>query len=216
MGAGNVKEVFVRWANLPHAPFRLLAYMALTAKDDADPPMFYQGQEAMAMAMGMDPDADTKARQSAFRALRYNVAALETAGAIKRTALAGPGRNAEYQLQLSIDRRKLSIRQTEEAGLPPSGDDRRKKSAPNGGSSTTQRRKKYTSSAEGHLPPEEDRTTGLKNRSEVETAVDGFPARVGARSRETKTTRCRRCKAVHTGQTCDQYRNGDDMTEGAP
>lgn len=95
-----MKEVYARWAHLAHAPFRLLAYMAVTAKDNDEPPMFFQGQEACAMALGMSPDADIKTRQVMFRQVRRHMEALVKAKAIERTRPASPHRSAEYALRL--------------------------------------------------------------------------------------------------------------------
>lgn len=212
----------MRWSHLPHAPFRLLAYMALTAKDDDETPMFYQGQEGMAMALGMDPDANAKARQSAFRALRYHVSTLETSGAIKRVFAGAPGRNAEYELSLSMQRRKASIPQTEEVELPPSDTQRRKIPHTNGGSSTAQRRKKNYTTAEGHLPPEDiqDYRTKEQERS-THSGRSTSRARGRGRARDETTdslfdeAQCAECRTDHTGLTCAQYRNGDDLRKAS-
>ncbi len=110
MGAGNVKEVYARWSHLPHAPFRLLCYMAVTAKDNDETPSFFQGQEACAMALGMPPDADTKARQVAFRQVRRHMEALVKEKAIERIRAASPHRNAEYALCLDPQRRSVNDR----------------------------------------------------------------------------------------------------------
>lgn len=205
----------MRWAHLDHAPFRLLVYMAIVAQDNGDPPMFYQGQEACAMALGMPPDADAKARQAAFRGVRRHIDYLVKAKCIERTFAGAPGRNAEYALRLSMDRRTFTDPQSEDGERPPSEPERRTLSATNGGRSAAQRRTVGGTTADAHRPPKEDRTTGLKTRSEVETNVDGSPARVGALARETKPRKCRPCGTVHTGLTCAQYRNGDDLMKGA-
>lgn len=101
----------MRWAHLPHAPFRLLAYMAVTAKDSDDPPMFFGGQEACAMAIGMSPDADAKTRQATFRQVRRHLESLVSAKVIERIRPASPGRNAEYALRLGAERRSVNDRQ---------------------------------------------------------------------------------------------------------
>lgn len=205
----------MRWAHLDHAPFRLLCYMAIVAQDNGDPPMFYQGQEACAMALGMSPDADAKARQAAFRGVRRHIEYLIKAKCIERVRAGAPGRNAEYALRLSMERRTLTDPQTADGERPPLEPEQRTLSATNGGRSAAQWRTVGDTLADAHRPPKEDRTTGLKTRNEVETDVDTSPARVGARSRETKPHRCRPCRAVHTGLTCEQYRNGDDLMKGA-
>lgn len=215
MGAGNVKEVFVRWSHLDHAPFRLLAYMAIVAQDNGDPPLFYQGQESCAMALGMSPDADAKARAAAFRGVRRHIETLIKAKCIERIRPAGPGRNAEYALRLSMERRTLSDLQTEDGERPPSGGKRRTPSATNGGRSAAQRRTLGGTTADGERPPKEKQDYRTKEQDEVVTDVDASPARGRARSRETKTTRCRRCRTDHTGLTCAQYQAGEDLFGGA-
>ena len=214
MGAGNVKEVFVRWAHLDHAPFRLLAYMAIVAQDNGDPPMFYQGQESCALALGMSPDADAKARQAAFRGVRRHIETLIKAKCIERVRPASPGRNAEYALRLSMERRTLTDRQTPDGERPPSGGERRTLSAANGGRSAAQWRTLGDTLADAHRPPKEEQDYRTKEDDEVVTGVDPSPARGRARARETKSTRCRRCRADHTGLTCEQYRDGADLLEG--
>lgn len=214
MGAGNVKEVFVRWAHLDHAPFRLLTYMAIVAQDNGDPPMFYQGQEACALALGMSPDADAKARQAAFRGVRRHIEALIKAKCIERIRPAGPGRNAEYALRLSMERRTLTDPQTPDGERPPSDTKRRTLSAANGGRSAAQRRTVGGTTADAHRPPKEKQDYRTKEEDEESPDVDGSPARARALTRETKHTRCRSCRTTHEGMTCAQYRDGADLWEG--
>jgi hypothetical protein len=105
MGAGNVKAVYGWWGHLPDRPFRLLAFMALTAKDDATPPTYWGGRESMAVGIGRDvptgdDDAAAKERHATFEAVRWTVNKLIKAGAVERTRAASPGRTAEYALIL--------------------------------------------------------------------------------------------------------------------
>jgi hypothetical protein len=75
MGAGNVKAVYALWADLPDRPFRVLAYMALTAKDADDPPMFWGGRESLAVAIGrkVSPNDSEASVRTTFRAVRSAV-----------------------------------------------------------------------------------------------------------------------------------------------
>ena len=62
MGAGNVGLVYARWGHLPHAPFRVLAYMALRTLDDGDPPRFWGGRESLAVALGRSASQTSASR----------------------------------------------------------------------------------------------------------------------------------------------------------
>jgi hypothetical protein len=75
MGAGNVKAVYALWADLPDRPLRVLAYMALTAKDADDPPMFWGGRESLAVAIGrkVSPNDSEASVRTTFRAVRSAV-----------------------------------------------------------------------------------------------------------------------------------------------
>lgn len=199
----------MRWAHLPHAAFRLLCFMAVVTKDDGDPPMFYQGQDSLAMALGMSPDADNKTRQATFRQVRRHMEVLIDAKCVERITAGAPGRNAEYALHLSMDRRTVTDPQTADADRPPSGGERRSFSDSNGGRSTAQRRSVGGTMAVGHRPPKDIQDYRTKEEDEVETAVDTSPARGRARSREAK--RCRKCRTDHSGLTCAEYREGVDL-----
>jgi hypothetical protein len=100
MGAGNVKLVFARWGHLAHAPFRGLVYMAVVSLDDER--RFWQGRDALAVAMGATPSEmdDADARRAAFRRVDRVIAALRKAHAIDLLRPAAPGHNAEYLLLL--------------------------------------------------------------------------------------------------------------------
>lgn len=107
MGAGNVKLVFARWADLPHGPFRVLVYMALRSMDDDKPPMFWGGREDLALAIGrIVPDEDTSnaevtaARNAAFKAARDATTLLTKCGAISEVKGAAPGRRRTFMLNL--------------------------------------------------------------------------------------------------------------------
>jgi len=108
MGIANVNEAFALWGHLDHAPFRVFLYMAKVARDDD--PRFWQGREALALAIGRGPSelADPTIRKAAYRAVARATAALVKAGAVVVTAPARPGRNAEYTLNLSMERVTVS------------------------------------------------------------------------------------------------------------
>lgn len=109
MGYGNVKAVYGVWGDLPDGAFRLLAYMALIAKDEDDPPRFYGGRETLAYALGWavedkrttDPVEIAK-REQAFKSVHRTLGILKKAGAITTLVAAAPGRTAEYGLNLTV------------------------------------------------------------------------------------------------------------------
>lgn len=121
MGAGNIKLVYARWADLSHAPFRLLAYMALVSRDEDDPPCFWGGRETLALGLGrlVDMDGTEAARKSAFRAVERNVSHLVKAGAVLTGPSPRPGRAATYILDLDRERPTLSVGRIEDSGEPP-------------------------------------------------------------------------------------------------
>ncbi len=105
MGAGNVGLVYARWGKLPHAPFRVLAYMALRTLDDDDPPMFWGGRESLAVALGRivpkpQDEQSKRERKAAFEAVKDVTSTLRRFGAIELVEEARPKRNAVYALNL--------------------------------------------------------------------------------------------------------------------
>lgn len=154
MGAGNVKAVYGLWGHLPDRPFRLLAFMALTAKDDDQPPCFWGGRETLAVGLGRDvptgDDAASKrARHAAFEAVRSSLSQLVTAGAIKRTRSASPGRTAKYELIL-----KFGMAQAEPA---PNGTG---ESCPSTQANPAQQGRSILRTAQAEPVPEDYRTDG--------------------------------------------------------
>ena len=96
MGAQLVSRVFTSWTHLPDRPFRLLAYMALIAKDTNTDPTYWGGRDALAQALGKDPGT-----ASARQIVKCAVAALVAAGAIERSYVGHAGRRSEYRMTLT-------------------------------------------------------------------------------------------------------------------
>jgi hypothetical protein len=115
MGAGNVKAVYARWGELPHVPFRALAYMALVSLDKDRPPRYWGGREDLASAaLGRKiPDRDdgdpnvSRERRAAFRAVDRAVRHLTETGAIEVAESARNYRRATYTLHL--ERRRTTV-----------------------------------------------------------------------------------------------------------
>lgn len=115
MGYGNVSLVYARWGHLPDRPHRLLGYMALRSRDEDDPPRFYEGREACALALGKmtppEPAAGDKTpraveirkmRRNDFEAVAVAIRVLIREGAITQAVAPGPGRNAVYDLNIGL------------------------------------------------------------------------------------------------------------------
>lgn len=97
MGASNVKTVYACWGDLPHVPFRVLVFMALTAKDSDEEPVFYAGRESLAVALGRLAASKDKAAQVAVeRAIR----SLKRHGAITQIQEAKYRQSAAYRINL--------------------------------------------------------------------------------------------------------------------
>ncbi|MFD1662437.1 hypothetical protein ACFSL4_30730 [Streptomyces caeni] len=116
MGAGLVKAVYARWASLPHAPFRALVFMAVTAKDEDNPPCFWGGRESLALALGRmapppnDDDPEViKERRAAFASVDRAVKELTKVKAIKVVEAAGHYRPAKYALNVLRDSTTLNV-----------------------------------------------------------------------------------------------------------
>ena len=111
MGAQLVSRVYTSWTHLPDRPFRLLAYMALIAKDTNADPTFWGGRDSLAEAMGMPPGTEST-RQMIKRAVRV----LITSGAIERAYVGHAGKRTEYRLTLTPRQPKKGVRI-----VPPQG-----------------------------------------------------------------------------------------------
>lgn len=113
MGAQLVKAAYVFALSWPLKPneFRLLAYMALTAKDTDAQPRYFAARESSALALGRrvedaphpdDPRAAEieRDRSAAFARVKVATSGLVRAGAIKSIRRGREGQRAEYALLL--------------------------------------------------------------------------------------------------------------------
>jgi hypothetical protein len=132
MGYANVSLVYARWGHLPDRPFRLLVFMALRTRDEDDPPLFWEGREACAAALGrMVPDEpvvnDRSPRAEDFRRLRRNdfeavktaIRALTAAGAVRLDSGGYRGATAAYSLHLNAGKGKAEPVERGRTSLPP-------------------------------------------------------------------------------------------------
>lgn len=99
MGARNVAAVFTHWTHLAHAPFRVLTFMALVAKD-GDEPHYWGGAAAIAGALGRVPGPDGFIEHKDHAAVSAAVMALVRAGAVRSLVRPVRGRRGEYALVL--------------------------------------------------------------------------------------------------------------------
>lgn len=101
MGARLVGKAYAFAANNPLKPneFRLLAWMALTAKDTDQPPRYFASREESALGLGIFvSDAEPGKRDSAFELVRKAIAGLVDAEAIERVKRGRVGQRAEFTI----------------------------------------------------------------------------------------------------------------------
>lgn len=95
MGAGNVKAVYGNWGHLvPDPAFRLLVFMALSTKDDDDPPTCWHAWQSLALGLGRRPPHDDSDRRAVGRAMKQ----LRDVGAVEGDRRSSPGRTARHVL----------------------------------------------------------------------------------------------------------------------
>jgi hypothetical protein len=124
VGASNVKAAYAQWGDLPHAPFRLLAYMALRSMDADSPPMFWGGREEQAYALGKavpeGRDEESKrVRQASFDAVKDAMKVLKARGAVAQTNTACAGQRASFALNLRAQKVGGSETPAGEVKTPP-------------------------------------------------------------------------------------------------
>lgn len=142
MGANLVGRVFGYRAAVPvlnPTEFELLTYMALTALDADQPPVYFDSREASALALGRlvpdavhpdDPDYNDveRERTAAFQRVKVAIQGLISLEAIKRLRQGGNGRRAEYAIILNaaatlstgeFRKRALKVRRTTLTGVRP-------------------------------------------------------------------------------------------------
>jgi hypothetical protein len=156
VGSSNVLRVYHSWSHLDDRPFRLLAYMALRARDHDAEPWYGAGHEELAMiALGLAMATDRE-RDAGFRAVRRAFTALHKARALKTIRHARPGKQASYRLFLdgpTQDGERPVNNPAETAGRRTLSD---LWEAANVGRSATERRTVSDRTQDAHRPTEEE------------------------------------------------------------
>ena len=103
MGAAHVSAVYAQWSHLPDRPFRLLAYMALIAKDATPEPAYWGGRDGLCLGLGL-PASDVS-----YRIVRRAVADLIAAGALERVMVGHNGKRSEYRIHVTGPKADTSV-----------------------------------------------------------------------------------------------------------
>jgi hypothetical protein len=113
MGAQLAKQAYAFGASHPltASEMRFLVWMALTAKDTDERPIYFMSREQSALALGRivpdeprpgqeDAAAVLKERKAAFQAVKVATTGLVSHGAIRSLVRGRTGHRAEYELTL--------------------------------------------------------------------------------------------------------------------
>lgn len=98
MGYQAVNAVMTRWTHLNDQPFRALTFMAHMAHDGHEPPTYFAGHRALALALGMDPS-----NPRTFEKVRRVLRTVEDAGALVAGMEGKAGQRRDYALALDPD-----------------------------------------------------------------------------------------------------------------
>lgn len=194
MGASLAKVVLsAAWGHLPPGPRVLFAHMAVTARDDDRPPVYFAGRDALVLALFGFLDERPAERDQQYRRVRRALDQLKRAGAIAAANSAHTRRRAEYRLhvlrsELAVTQRPPVGAQEEVTQRPPQEVTQRPPVDPRGGHSVV--KEEVT-----QRPPKEEggTTTGEDLPGGGIDRVSGQP-HLGAREgRQSKPERCAEC-----------------------
>lgn len=157
MGAQLVSRVYTSWTHLPDRPFRLLAYMALIAKDTNAAPTYWGGRDSLAEALGY-----RDMTESTYRVVSRAISQLVEFGAIKRSYIGHANKRSEYLLTLQKGDTTVTHRVTPES--PKGGQISPERVTPESGKGDT------TVTPRNH---EEERGTHQEPISSPEVSVGG-------------------------------------------
>lgn len=157
MGAAHVSACYAQWSHLPDRPFRVLAYMALIAKDSTPEPTFWGGRDALCIALGIEADP------AGYRVIRRALAELIDAGALERKYVGHAGKRSEYRVHVTPRKGDTSDPQSP-AGTTEKGGH---VSPPEGGHLSPQRRTPQSAKEDTSVPPRTTRNTRSEKEEEI-------------------------------------------------
>lgn len=173
MGASHVSAVYAQWSHLPDRPFRLLAYMALIAKDATPEPAYWGGRNGLCIGLGL-PASDVS-----YRIARRAVADLITAGALERVMLGHNGKRSEYRVHVGGPKADTSVPLQADVDNPKGG----RVSPPKGGHLSPGRGTPESAKGDTTVPPRTTKNTKSENEEEISPSVCTSPS-----AREDETT----------------------------
>lgn len=161
MGARHVAAAFAQWGSLPDRPFRLLAYMALVAKDATVEPAYWGGRDGLCLGLGIEPTPN--GHRIARRAIRD----LVEAGAIERRYVGHSTKRSEYRLILTATKGDGSVPL---CGTHSTSDDETEgghESPPKGGHLSPKRGTQAVEKGDTTVPPRKKRNTRSEEEEEI-------------------------------------------------
>ena len=161
MGARHVAAAFAQWGSLPDRPFRLLAYMALVAKDSTTQPTYWGGRDGLCVGLGVE------ATPSGHRVARRAIADLEAAGAIERKYVGHSRKRSEYRLVLTPAKGDTTVPLSPEDNPSAADDEGGRTSPPKGGQIRSERGTGLVEKGDTSVPPRKKRNTRSEEEEEI-------------------------------------------------
>ena len=161
MGARHVAAAFAQWGSLPDRPFRLLAYMALVAKDSTAQPTYWGGRDGLCVGLGV------AATPSGHRVARRAIADLEAAGAIERKYVGHGRKRSEYRLILTPSKGDATVPLSPVDNPDEADDEGGRTSPPKGGQIRSERGTDLVEKGDTSVPPRKKRNTRSEEEEEI-------------------------------------------------
>lgn len=161
MGARHVAAAFAQWGSLPDRPFRLLAYMALVAKDSTAQPTYWGGRDGLCVGLGVE------ATPSGHRVARRAIADLEAAGAIERKYVGHSRKRSEYRLVLTPAKGDTTVPLSPADNPDETDDEGGRTSPPKGGQIRSERGTDLVEKGDTSVPPRKKKNTRSEEEEEI-------------------------------------------------
>lgn len=161
MGASHVAAVYAQWRQLPDRPFRVLAYMALIAKDATPQPTYWGGRDGLCVALGLE------ASPTSYRIARRAVADLLEAGALERKYTGHAGKRSEYRVMVTPRKGDASVLQMPVDNPTSTEGEGGQDSPPEGGRLSPQRGTPESAKGDTTVPPRKMRNTRSESEEEI-------------------------------------------------